>query len=48
MNLMLVVILLCLLLGLLAPRLGRRETIVIGALATGMTALYYFFSYRFM
>jgi hypothetical protein len=48
MNLMLMIIFLCVGLGLLAPRLGRREHIAIGLLAVAMTALYYLFPDRFM
>jgi len=48
MNLMLLVILACVILGLWAPRLGRREQLAIGLVATTMTALYFFFSARFM
>ena len=48
MNLMLAVILLCVALGLVAPRFGRREQLAVGFLATAMTALYFFFSARFM
>jgi hypothetical protein len=47
MNLMLAVIFLCIVLGLLAPRLGAREHLAVAALATAMTALY-LFANRFM
>lgn len=47
MNLMLSVILLFVLVGLLAPRFGKREHAILAALATLMTGLY-FFSTRFM
>ena len=48
MNLMLVVIVLCVVLGLLVPRLGVREHVLVALLATAMTALYFLFSARFM
>jgi hypothetical protein len=48
MNLMLLVIFLCIVLGLLAPRLGSREQLAIVLVATAMTALYFFFPARFM
>jgi hypothetical protein len=47
MNLMLTVIVLFIALGLLAPRLGVRQHLIIVSLATTMTALY-FFTTRFM
>jgi hypothetical protein len=47
MNLMLTVIFLCVALGLLAPRIGKREQLAIVAMATTMTGLYYFV-HRFM
>jgi hypothetical protein len=47
MNLMLTVIFLCVALGLLAPRPGKREYLAIVLLATTMTGLY-FFVHRFM
>jgi hypothetical protein len=48
MNLMLLVIFLCVGFGLWAPRLGRGQHLAIAFLATTMTALYFFFSARFM
>ena len=48
MNLQLAMIFTCVAIGLLAPRFGRRAHFLIGLLATAMTALYYFFSGRFM
>ncbi len=47
MNLMLTVIFLCVVLGLVAPRLGKREHLAIVILATVMTGLY-LFTRRFM
>jgi hypothetical protein len=47
MNLMLTVIFVCVALGLLAPKLGRREHLAIVVMATTMTGLYYFVQ-RFM
>jgi fucose permease len=48
MNLMLAFLFVCIALGLLAPRLGRREQLILGFLATMTTALYFFLSARFM
>lgn len=42
MNLMLTVIVLCVVLGLFAKRLGRREQLVIVIVATTMAGLYLF------
>ena len=47
MNLMLCVIFLCVAVGLLAHRIGPRERMVVVALASVMTGLY-FFTTRFM
>ena len=38
----------CVAIGLLAPRLGRRETLAIVSIATGMTVLYLFQGTRFI
>ena len=48
MNLMLAFIVICTALGLLAPRLGRREFLTIVLLTATMTLLYYRFAARFM
>jgi hypothetical protein len=48
MNLMLTFIFVCVLIGLLTPRFGRREMTAIGVVAAAMTSLYLFFSTRFM
>ena len=48
MYLMLALLLLCLLIGLWAPRFGRRESLAVALLATVTTALYYFLAHRFM
>jgi predicted phage tail protein len=48
MNLMLTVIFLSVAVGLLARDFGRRQHLAIAAIATAMTALYYFFGARFM
>ncbi len=48
MNLMLAVIFLCVAIGLLAPRIGRREQAGVVLLAVIMTALYYFRGERFV
>jgi hypothetical protein len=48
MNLMLTFIVICAALGLLAPRLGRREYLTILFLATVMSLLYWRFGARFM
>lgn len=42
MNLMLVVLMLCVILGLLAGPFGRRQQAAITVMATTMTALYFF------
>ena len=47
MNLMLAVIFVCIALGLLAPRIGTREQLAVGAIAVSMTCLYLFMR-RFM
>ena len=47
MNLMLAVIFVCIVLGLLAPRIGTREQLAVGVIAVAMTCLY-FFTRRFM
>jgi predicted phage tail protein len=47
-NLMLTVMFVCVLIGLLARDFGRREQLAVAAVATAMTALYYFFGARFM
>jgi len=44
---MLAVIFVCIALGLLAPRIGTREQVAVGAIAVAMTCLY-FFTRRFM
>ena len=48
MMLMLAVIFLCVALGLLAPRLGVREHLIVAFIAMLMTALYFFFDTRFV
>jgi hypothetical protein len=48
MKLMLGVILLCLLIGLIAPRIGRREVTMVVVIMTVMAGLYYRFGERFM
>ena len=48
MNLMLSVLFVCVGLGLLAPRLGRRENLAIVALAAVMALLYLFQGTRFI
>jgi hypothetical protein len=48
MNLMLAVLFVCVGLGLLAPRFGRRENLAVVALATVMSLLYLFQGYRFI
>jgi hypothetical protein len=48
MNLMLSVLFLCVGLGLLAPRLGRRENLAIVSLAAIMASLYLFQGRRFI
>ena len=47
MNLMLAVIFVCIALGLLAPRIGRREQLAVVVIAVAMTSLY-FFTRRFI
>ncbi len=42
MPLMLTVIFVCIAIGLLAPRFGPREYLIVALLAATMTALYYF------
>jgi len=44
---MLAVIFVCIVLGLWAPRIGRREQLTVGVVAVAMTCLY-FFTRRFM
>jgi MFS-type transporter involved in bile tolerance (Atg22 family) len=48
MNLMLTVMLACVVLGLLARRFGAREQLGVVFIAVMMTALYHFFSWRFV
>lgn len=48
MNLVLLMVFACVVLGLWTPRLGRRTHVIIGLLAVIITALYFFFSARFM
>ena len=48
MNLMLTTIFLCVAVGLLSPRFGRREQWAIAIIATVMTTLYYLRGERFM
>ena len=48
MSLMLVVIFLSVGLGLLAPRFGAREQVVLALAACAMTALYLLFGTRYM
>jgi hypothetical protein len=47
MNLMLTLMFACITVGLLAPRLGRREHLLVAAFATIATILWFFFR-RFM
>jgi MFS-type transporter involved in bile tolerance (Atg22 family) len=47
-TLLLVMIFACLMVGLFASRFGGRQQILVGGLATVMTALYFFFAARFM
>jgi hypothetical protein len=47
MNLMLVLIFSCVTLGLVVPRIGPRQTLLVAAMATVVTVLYYA-SQRFM
>ena len=48
MNLMLATIIVCISLGLLARRLGRREQLAVGAVAALATVLYAAMPQRFM
>ena len=48
MNVLLAVLFTCVGLGLLAPRLGRNQHLIIVALATLATALYIVFPQRFI
>jgi hypothetical protein len=48
MNLMLAIMFLCVALGLVAGRFGRREYCLITLMATAMTLLYWLFGERFM
>ena len=48
MKLMLAVIFLCIAIGLLSPRIGRRESILIFLTMAAMAGLYYRFGERFM
>ena len=48
MNLMLAFLIICVAFGLLAPGFGRREHLLVAALATAVTGLYFVFSARFM
>ena len=45
---MLVAILLCLTVGLLAPRFGTRENVAIGGIVTAMVLVYLLLPARFM
>jgi hypothetical protein len=47
MYLMLATMFACLLVGLIAPRMDRREQFAIAVLAVAMTSLYLAFPYRF-
>jgi hypothetical protein len=48
MKLMLFVIFLCIAIGLIAPRIGRREVTAVFLIMAVMTGLYYQFGERFM